>query len=125
MSVLIQVQVPSEYCFVVHTRNPVKRDSDDVYIEIACGLGETLASANQSGSPYRLTYNRRTGEVTVIAFSNYSRGLYTNQSGKELRAIPIDYSRTPFSVEPPTLLEIASRIALAALAIESAYQGVP
>lgn len=84
----------SDYCFVVHTRNPVKADDTSVYIEIACGLGETLASANQSGSPYRLTVERETAEVTVIAFANYSLGLYSNLIGgsQDLKELPINYS---------------------------------
>ena len=48
------------------------KNSQEIYIELAVGLGETLASANQQGTPYRLIYNRQTGDCEVIAFANYS-----------------------------------------------------
>ena len=46
MAVLVQQQILSEFCFVVHTMNPVNADKNQIYIEMAAGLGETLASAN-------------------------------------------------------------------------------
>ena len=46
MSVLIQEQIHSDLSFIIHTSNPISKNSDEVYIEIAVGLGETLASAN-------------------------------------------------------------------------------
>ena len=46
MSVLIQQQIHSDFSFIIHTRNPVNQNSNEVYIEVAVGLGETLASAN-------------------------------------------------------------------------------
>jgi len=41
MSVLVQVLVPSEYSFVVHTRHPTG-NPDDLYAEVVVGLGEVL-----------------------------------------------------------------------------------
>ena len=32
---------------MIHTQNPVNKNPNEVYMEIAVGLGETLASANQ------------------------------------------------------------------------------
>ena len=46
MSVLIQEQIHSDFSFIVHTKNPVNQNINEVYIEVAVGLGETLASAN-------------------------------------------------------------------------------
>ncbi len=46
MAVLIQHQVMADYSFVVHTRDPVQKTKDYLSIEIAVGLGETLASGN-------------------------------------------------------------------------------
>ena len=46
MAVLVQQMVNSQFCFVIHTTNPVTDNSDEVYIELAVGQGETLASAN-------------------------------------------------------------------------------
>lgn len=47
MSVLIQGQIHSDLSFIVHTQNPISKNVDEIYIEVAVGLGETLASANQ------------------------------------------------------------------------------
>ena len=68
--------VNSQFCFVIHTTNPVTDNGNEVYIELAVGQGETLASANQSGTPYRLIFNKQTKEVEIILFANYSYGLY-------------------------------------------------
>ena len=92
MSVLIQKQIHSDFSFVIHTCNPMTKKPEEVYIEIAVGLGETLASANQSGTPYRLVYNRRTSKVDVLSFANYSRGLFANERGTDPASPLIDYS---------------------------------
>ena len=60
MSVLVQEQLSPDHSFVVHTTNPMDESSSDVYIELAPGLGETLASGLR-GSPWRLTVDRHTG----------------------------------------------------------------
>ena len=76
MSVLIQEQIHSDLSFIIHTQNPISKNTDEVYIEVAVGLGETLASANQQGTPYRLIYNKKTQNSEILAFANYSQGLF-------------------------------------------------
>ncbi len=78
MSVLIQEQIHSDLSFIIHTQNPISKNTDEVYIEVAVGLGETLASANQQGTPYRLIYNKKTQNCEILAFANYSQGLFAN-----------------------------------------------
>jgi len=46
MAVLVQRMIEAEFAFIIHTTNPVNDDPNQVYIEIAVGQGETLASAN-------------------------------------------------------------------------------
>mmetsp|Transcript_31201 Transcript_31201/g.47784 ORF Transcript_31201/g.47784 Transcript_31201/m.47784 type:complete len:99 (-) Transcript_31201:242-538(-) len=46
MAVLVQRMVDSEFSFIIHTTNPVTDNANEVYIELAVGQGETLASAN-------------------------------------------------------------------------------
>ena len=46
MAILVQVQIFSDFSFIIHTKNPSNDKEDEVYMEIAPGLGETLASAN-------------------------------------------------------------------------------
>ena len=47
MGVLVQEMVDARYSFIMHSRNPINDCSHEVYIELAVGQGETLASANQ------------------------------------------------------------------------------
>jgi phosphoenolpyruvate synthase/pyruvate phosphate dikinase len=37
MSVLVQQMIDSEYCFVIHSKNPISDDINEVYIEMAVG----------------------------------------------------------------------------------------
>mmetsp|Transcript_4039 Transcript_4039/g.6830 ORF Transcript_4039/g.6830 Transcript_4039/m.6830 type:complete len:135 (+) Transcript_4039:311-715(+) len=46
MAVLVQRMVESQFAFIIHTSNPITDNADEVYIELAVGQGETLASAN-------------------------------------------------------------------------------
>lgn len=62
MAVLIQEQLQPDYSFVLHTSNPLDKDENVLYAEIAVGLGETLASGTR-GSPWRLSVNKASGET--------------------------------------------------------------
>jgi len=42
MAVLVQKVVPAEYAFVIHTKNPLNGNQDEIYAEVVRGLGETL-----------------------------------------------------------------------------------
>jgi hypothetical protein len=47
---------------------------------MAKGLGETLASANQQGTPWRFTFHKKTKEVSVLSYANYSNELVSDLS---------------------------------------------
>ena len=47
MAILVQRMIDSEVSFIIHSVNPINEDPSQVYIELAIGQGETLASANQ------------------------------------------------------------------------------
>ncbi len=49
MAVLIQKMVLPEFSFIMHTINPVTYNTEEVYLELAVGLGETLAGAETPG----------------------------------------------------------------------------
>ena len=58
MGVLVQPMVSlagSVYAFIAFSKDAVARNDNAVYIELCIGLGETLASANEPGTPYRLS----------------------------------------------------------------------
>jgi len=80
MSLLIQEMVFSEQSFVIHSQNPFNQSSlgpnTQVYMELAVGLGETLASASQKGTPYRVVYDWAAESCKIIAFSSFSHALF-------------------------------------------------
>eukprot|EP01054_Gregarina_sp_Poly1_P006480 Gregarina_sp_Poly_1__6479@NODE_346_length_9378_cov_211_258941_g289_i0_p1_GENE_NODE_346_length_9378_cov_211_258941_g289_i0NODE_346_length_9378_cov_211_258941_g289_i0_p1_ORF_typecomplete_len1204_score189_19PPDK_N/PF01326_19/3_9e43CBM_20/PF00686_19/1_2e17_NODE_346_length_9378_cov_211_258941_g289_i033876998 len=70
MAVLIQPLVPATWSFIAHTRCPagVGNDASAVYVEMARGLGESLASGGAGlggGKPTQLILNP-TGDATVL-----------------------------------------------------------
>ena len=72
MSVIIMQMTEPEFCYVIHTINPVNKNKEEIYIELAIGLGETLAQSNQKGAPYRLIYNRKEDKVNILNLSSYN-----------------------------------------------------
>ena len=93
MGVLIQEVVDAEYSFVLHTANPVTGSSDEIGIEMAVGFGETLASANQVGSPCRIKYIRSTGEVVIERCADLSYSLVSTGNIRGLAQKVVDYSK--------------------------------
>ena len=61
MSVLVQEQLHPDYSFVLHTKDPVDDKADNIYVEMAPGLGETLASGVR-GSPWRFAIDKKSGD---------------------------------------------------------------
>ena len=57
MAVLCQKLIPSEYSFVIHTKNPTNGNEDEVYVEAARGLGEALV-ATFAGTAFSFIYNK-------------------------------------------------------------------
>jgi len=74
MAVLMQELLSPTYSFVLHTASPMGNDPLTAEVEIAAGLGETLASGKR-GSAWRLAVNKSTGQVRTLAFANFSEAL--------------------------------------------------
>jgi phosphoenolpyruvate synthase/pyruvate phosphate dikinase len=91
MAVLIQEQVRSDYCFILHTRDPNTKEQK-VYAEVAVGLGETLCGSNQQGTPYRLQIDG--GKVKVTSFCNYSLAVVPEKS------VAVNYTEVEMSLNP-------------------------
>jgi phosphoglucan,water dikinase len=96
MAVLIQQMLVPEFSFVMHTANPTTHNPDEVYVELAVGLGQTLASVEQPGTPYRMTCNRYTARVQMLAFASFSHALWPDSEGGLIRK-PLDYSSIELS----------------------------
>jgi len=79
MAVLVQAMVPADVAFIAFSRNPVapaaaSADAAAAYMELAVGMGETLASAGARGTPYRASVGRD-GAVAEAALASYSAAL--------------------------------------------------
>ena len=74
MSVLCQKIIPSEYAYVIHTKNPTNNNQDEVYAEIVAGMGETLVGAFE-GQSLSFAYNKRNGNYNILSYPNKSVSL--------------------------------------------------
>jgi phosphoglucan,water dikinase len=119
MAVLIQEMLAPDFSFVLHTTNPVSNNPRDLYAEIAVGLGETLASAAARGSPYRLVCDKISGEVTMLAFANFSHALRAGEHG--VIAERLDYSQVRMSRDSQFRREVGGRIMNIAKFIENEF----
>jgi phosphoglucan,water dikinase len=117
MAVLIQELVDADFAFVLHTVNPVTRDPDALYAEIVVGLGETLVSAATAGEPYRLTCDKKSEAIAVLAFANFSHALRPS-----LHRETLDYSRIDLSREPATLESLGRRLCRIGAFVEQALE---
>ena len=118
MAVLIQEMLEPEFSFIMHTVDPVTGDRDQVSVELALGLGETLASAAQAGTPYRMLCNRRTGDTALTACASYSLALRT-ASTTGISADLIDYSTVSLSTDLSAVAILGRRLAQIAAFLET------
>ena len=118
MAVLIQEMVEPELSFIMHTADHVSGDRDQASVELAVGLGETLASATQSGTPYRLRCNRNSGAAELTACASYSLALRADIA-TGITADLIDYSTVPLSSDPSAAPALGQRLAKVAEFLET------
>jgi phosphoglucan,water dikinase len=121
MAVIIQQMLAPDYSFILHTVNPLSHNADEVYAELAVGLGETLASAASRGTPYRLVCNKKTGEVQTLAFANFSHALRADSKTGISREL-LDFSRVPLSREPELRKELGRRLAAVGARVENEFE---
>jgi len=121
MGVLVQQMVPGDLSFIAFSSNPITRNTDEVYVEMCVGMGETLASANQPGTPYRFTFDKAKKSVNVQALSSFSLALVPAAGGSfDLEEKVIDYSQIPLHTDPAFRLDLVTRIAKAVMALAHA-----
>lgn len=82
MAVLIQELLSPTYSFVLHTASPMGNDPSTAEIELAPGLGETLASGKR-GSAWRLAVSKTQGSVKTLAFANFSEAMFPASAVQE------------------------------------------
>jgi phosphoglucan, water dikinase len=120
MAVIIQQMLKPDYSFIIHTTNPINRNPREVYIELAVGLGETLASASIRGTPYRLVCDKETGSVTTLAFASFSQALQPAPDGGLARRT-LDYSQIDLSRDATFREALGKRLSDVACFVEAAF----
>lgn len=126
MAVLVQLMVPAELSFVAFSHNPVDPDdSGNIYVELAVGMGETLASGATAGLPYRIRVNREdTAEVTVDSLASFGQALVPSASAAGgLSRTTIDYSKERLTTDEIYRGRLATRIAEVVLLLEAKLEG--
>lgn len=123
MAVLIQPLVEPELSFILHTVDPLRHDPRGCYVELAVGLGETLASAATRGSPFRMVCDKQSGTTTMHAFASFSHALEAGPDGHMVER-RLDYSQVPFATDAALRAKLGARLAAVAAGIESSF-GAP
>jgi phosphoglucan,water dikinase len=119
MAVLIQQIIDPMYSFISHTVNPITGRKDEIYIEMAVGLGEILASASVRGNPYRMVVDKKTGAMQMLAFADFSVALRPGRPGG-ITSVIIDYSKIPLTMNAEVRQRLAGRLATIAGSVEQA-----
>ena len=121
MAVLIQEMLAADFSFVLHTVNPLNQNREEIYEEIAVGLGETLVSGAERGNAYRVVCNVRADETTVTAYANFSTALLVDEKNGVSRKT-VDYSHVRLSTDSTELKGLGRRLAAAARFVEDAFK---
>jgi hypothetical protein len=114
MSVIVMQMTEPDFCYVIHTVNPINRDENEVYIELAIGLGETLAQSNQKGAPYRLIYNRKNDSLNILNLSSYSYELERKTSNIKI----IEYRNEDLTKSEEFINNVGKRLGKIGIMIE-------
>jgi phosphoglucan,water dikinase len=123
MAVLIQKMMPAEMSFIMHTLNPLNNSESEILVELAAGLGETLASGREPGAPFRAVYRKNTGDTEMHSFASYSAALVGDSREGTVRKI-IDYSKVQFSRDEKFRTELSARIGKTGVLTENSL-GLP
>lgn len=144
MAVLCQPVVQARYAFVLHTVNPQTQNSDEIYGEIVCGMGESLVG-NFAGRA--MSFVAKKDDLTnpkVTGFPSKANGLFTDDptlifrsdsNGEDLEGFAgaglydsiqmdephvraVDYSQDPLVADEQFRNQVLAAIAHAAYEVE-------
>jgi phosphoglucan,water dikinase len=116
MAVLVQELVVPDLSFIMHTVNPLSGKRSEALVELAVGLGETLASSSLPGGPYRLVCDRESGSARLSACADFSVALRPAPHG--IAEERLDYSQVPLSADPEAAPRLGGRLARIASFLE-------
>ena len=148
MSVLCQKIIPSEYAYVIHTKNPTNNNQDEVYAEIVAGMGETLVGAFE-GQSLSFAYNKRNGNYNILSYPNKGislrnsgfifrsdsnfediegfsgAGLFDSIPMSEYNTIDMVYYNEKLFADPGFIDNMIKRIGQIGISVEQLYGGLP
>jgi phosphoglucan,water dikinase len=119
MAVLVQEMLVPEFSFVIHTVNPINHNRNEVYMELAVGLGETLASGKIPGGPYRMVWQKLAGAVRMLDFASFSQGIWPDPAGGLIRKT-VNYSTVGLSTDEGFRNRLGRRLGTIAQFVEDA-----
>jgi alpha-glucan,water dikinase len=67
MGVLMQNVIPADYSFIIHTKNPVSNNNNEMLSEIVVGLGETL-TGNSPGTSLCVVSDKKEQTHKIISY---------------------------------------------------------
>ena len=117
MGVLVQEMVRSDLSFVVFSQSPITGNSDEIYMEIAVGMGETLASAAVRGNPLRATMLKKSGNLEISRFPSFDSGFFPSEDNKLAKEV-IDYSKERIVTDEAYRTDLLKRIGTIAAFLE-------
>ena len=74
MSILCQKIIPAEYSFVIHTKNPLTNNTNELFAEVVYGMGETLVGAYE-GQSFSFVYYKDKNNYEIKSYPNKSISL--------------------------------------------------
>ncbi len=123
MAVFVQEMITPDYSFVMHTVNPANRNSDEILVELAAGLGETLVSGAIRGTPLRMIVHKKTKRVKILSFANFSFGVQPDQaSGTCLKRM--EYANDKLTQDKELRTSLTIRLARVGRLVEKSF-GLP
>jgi len=129
MGVLVQqmassvVAAAETFAFIMFSENVTGNDKDSIYLEMCVGLGETLASGNVPGTPYRVIVQKKSPyNVQVICFGSFSYAMrLADEGSRGVEHVLIDYASVKLSTDSAYLETLAKRLAKVAVRVEKFY----
>ena len=147
MSVLCQEVINGDYAFVLHTKNPMTDNPNEIYGEIVLGLGETLVSA-ADGRALAFVVNKHTGEQKIETVCNKSEvlkgsgfifrsdsnsedlpgfagaGLFDSFTMNKPRALVPKYSKEEIVMNPGFRSFVIAQLREVGILVEEVYSGI-
>ena len=120
MAVLIQEMITPDYSFVMHTVNPINLNNNEILIELAAGLGETLVSGAVRGTPLCMVVHKKTKRVKILSFANFSFAVQPDQdSGTCLKRM--EYANNALTQDKEFRTRLCIRLGAVGRLVENSF----